>query len=362
MVERFDIMNNKSALDYAKMCADNIMNKFTPAALPPEGRFHYHQGVFLAGVERIYHLTNDEKYIKYLKEWVDLNIDENGNSDTCYLTEFDDIQPGILLFYLYDQTGDERYKIMLDKMNDAIEKWPTNAKGGVWHKYYNPNQMWLDTMYMMGVFEAMYASRFDNSYMFEKIYMQMKLMYDYMKNPETGLMYHMWDDSRQHERVDKETGLIRVHWGRAMGWYLVALAEIMEYAPKESLLYKEAKNIEIELIDAISKYQDKESGLWYQVLDKTDNERNWLETSCTSLFTYAAAKSYRLGIIGDKYRDMILSGYNGVLSKTEIKGNVLSVTGVCIGTGVGKIDYYYDRPIITDDLHGTGIHKMLNNI
>lgn len=363
-------MNNRSALDYARMCADNIMRKFTPDKLPPTGRFHYHQGVFFAGVERIYQLTHEEKYMEYLKEWVDLNIDEKGNSDTCYLTEFDDIQPGILLFNLYDKTGDERYKIMLDRMNDAVEKWPTNAKGGVWHKYYNPNQMWLDTMYMMGVFETMYAARFNNPYMFEKIYSQMKLMYDYMKNPKTGLLYHMWDDSKKHDLVDKETGLIKVHWGRAMGWYVTALAEIMEYAPKDSQLYQEAKRIEIEMLDVLRKYQNKESGLWYQVIDKIDDERNWTETSCTALFTYAAAKSYRLGIIGEEYKDMILSGYNGALSKTQVKGDVLSVTGVCIGTGVGEVDYYYDRPVITDDLHGTGtfilmcteIYKIINEM
>ncbi len=354
-------MENKTALDYAKMGAAAIMNKFTAETLPPTGRFHYHQGVFLAGVERIYRITGDEQYRNYIKEWVDLNIDENGESESCYLTEFDDIQPGILLFDLYRTTGDERYKKMLDIMNKTLEMWPTNAKGGVWHKYYNPNQMWLDTMYMMGVVSAMYAKEFDNPYMFEKIHAQMMLMRKYMTNPKTGLLYHMWDDSKAVSVVDRESGLIKHHWGRAIGWYVVAIAEILEYLPEDHHLRQDFIDIEVEVLDALVKYQDKETGLWYQLVDKVDDPRNWKESSCSALFTYAMAKALKLGIIDESYREVIIKGYNGVLSMVEMRDGVLTMTGVCIGTGFGNgtAQFYFDRPTVENDLHGMGSFLLM---
>lgn len=176
-------MNNLNALDYARMGADTIMKRFTVEELPPVKRFHYHQGVFLAGVERVYELTNDEKYKRYIKDWVDINVDENGDSESCVLTVFDDIQPAILLFDIYNETHDERYKKMLDRLFREVEMWPTNAKGGVWHMKFMDNQMWLDCMYMMGLFSAMYAKQFNVPYMFEKIYTQVMLMRRYMTEP-----------------------------------------------------------------------------------------------------------------------------------------------------------------------------------
>ena len=352
-------MANPTALDYAKMCADSVMGDYTPDTLPPADRFHYHQGVFLTGVEKIYHLSHEEKYRTYIREWVDKHIDEDGNSSSADLTEFDDIQPGVLLFNLFESTGYLKYKKMLDRMFDAVEKWPTNAKGGVWHKYRNKNQMWLDTMYMMGFFTAMYANKFNVPYMYDKICTQVKLIRENMTNPETGLLYHMWDDTHQHIFADRETGLIKVHWGRAMSWYVVALSEFTSLAPKDSELYELSVKIGKELLDVLKTYQDKETGMWYQVLDKVSDPRNWLETSATSLITYAAAKFRNNGVIGEEYDDMIIAGYNGALSKTESDGNKLSVTGVCVGTGVGREDYYFYRPTVANDLHGAGAFIMM---
>jgi unsaturated rhamnogalacturonyl hydrolase len=363
-------MKNMDALTYAKLGANTIMKKFKPAELPPNHRFHYHQGVFLVGVERIYQITKDETYRCYIKEWVDFNIDEDGDAPNCVMTEFDDIQPAILLFDLYHTTKDERYKKVLDRLYDKIEKWPTNAKGGIWHKYQNKNQMWLDSMYMMGVITSMYAYEFGEEYLFEKVYTQMKLMKDNMTNPETGLMYHMWDDSKKEKHVDPKTGLVKVSWGRAIGWFAVAVAEILEYLPKNHHLRQEFIKAEQDILNALKQYQDKKTGLWYQVVDKADDERNWLETSCSALFTYAMAKSLRLGIIDESFQDSMMKGYHGVLSKTKVQDETLTVTGVCIGTGVGEPEYYYERDTVENDLHGMGafllmcteIYKLENHI
>lgn len=348
-----------TALEHAKMCADSVMAKFTPETLPPEDHFHYHQGVFLSGVEKIYNLTKEERYRRYIKEWVDNHVKEDGTCPTAEIKSLDDIQPGILLFGLYETTGYMKYKKLLDTFFDALEKWPTNNYGAVWHKFRNPDQLWLDTMYMYGLFTAMYCKKFNTPYMFGKLLTQVKLIRERMFNPATGLPYHMWDDSKRHMFVDKESGLAKVHWGRATGWYIVSLAEFTEYAPKDSELYRLSIEIARELLDTLFKYQDKKTGMWYQVLDKVDDKRNWTESSCTALITYAAAKLYNNGIIGEEYRDRIISGYNGALSKTEIADGRLSVKDVCVGTGVGMEDYYLHRPTVSNDLHGAGAFIMM---
>ncbi len=349
-----------SPLELAAMGADTLMRKFTPAELPPAHHFHYHQGVFLTGVERLYTLTGDKRYFNYIKSWADLNIGADGRCDTASPELLDDIQPGMILFNLYREKGESRYKTMLDTLYSRVEEWPTNAKGGLWHTYAKKNQMWLDTMYMMGVFTTMYACEFGEAYMIEKVCRQAEIMRKYMYNPATGLMYHMWDDSKKHPAVDPETGLIRVHWGRAMGWYVVALADIIELLPEGNPYRRTLIDIEQPLIEAVMTYQDDETGLWYQVLDKAGDVRNWTESSCSALFTYAAAKCVRLGIIPDAYNPAIMKGFRGVvLNKIELRGGDLIMKDICIGTGVSNLSYYFNRPTSENDLHGMGAFLMM---
>lgn len=352
-------MGNMNALDYAKMGAKTLMDKFTAETLPPVNHFHYHQGVFLAGVEQVYKLTGDKKYKEYIKSWMDMHIDENGNAQYQADTIFDDVQPCLLLFDLYRETGDERYKIMMDRSFRNVEMWPTNAKGGVWHMKFMDNQMWLDTMYMMGVFTARYAHEFDNPYMFEKLHKQMMLMREYMTNPQNGLLYHVWDDSKKIENCDPETGLIKYCWGRAIGWYVVAIAEMLEYIPENHPLRQDFIDIEIEVLNAIKKYQDKKSGCWYQLVDTVDDSRNWTESSCTALFTYAMAKCLRNGIIDASFKETTDKGYEGTISKTEIRDGEFCMKDICIGTGYGDEQHYYNRPTSENDLHGVGAFLLM---
>ena len=346
-------MEYLSARECMERGAAALMDRFKPSELPPVNRFHYHQGVFLAGVERVYALTGNRKYRDYIKAWVDINIDENGDCATYSDIMFDDIQPAVLLFGLYRETGDERYKKMLDRLYRDVELWPTSAKGGLWHKKNKDNQLWLDTMYMFGVFAARYAHEFGKPYMYERILQQAELMYRYMRNPETGLLYHMWDDSKQAAHTDAD-GLVRVHWGRANGWYAAALAEMIGILDEGSAVRERLIEIERAYLASVVKYQDKKSGLWYQVLDKGEDARNWTESSCTALFTYALAKCLNMGVIDASYRENALLGYRGVMSKTEIKDGALLMNDICVGTGVGEEEYYFKRPVSQNDLHGVG--------
>lgn len=354
------VADGKTALDYAKMGADTLMRKFTVDILPPRERFFYTQGVFLSGMERVYLLTGDKKYYQYIKDWVDHYIDEHGNVrfDTRS-RQFDCMQPAILLFNLYKETGDERYKAVLDKFAPMVEMWPTNAMGGFWHKYEHANQMWLDGLYMIGPYSVMYAHHYNKPYFYETVYQQMELMRRNMTDPKTGLLYHAWDDSKQIDWADKITGLSQIFWGRAIGWYAVAIFDILDYLPEDHPRRIEFINAGLDIINAVLRFQDEETGLWYQVVNKGEDSDNWLEVSCSCLYTYAIAKAVRKGFLHKSYARHIHKAYKGIINTLTFEGDDLIVSGICVGTNVGDYEFYIKRPTVQNDLHGMGAFLLM---
>jgi unsaturated rhamnogalacturonyl hydrolase len=352
-------VTKKNALDYAKMGADTLIRTFTAEELPPKNRFHYHQGVFLSGMERIYLLSGEQKYCDYLKAWVDYFIGENGDIRYCDVKEFDDMQPAILLFNLYKKTKDERYKKVLDRFAPIVEMWPTNALGGFWHKHHRQNQMWLDGLYMIGPYSVMYASYFGKPYFYDTAYQQMNLMRRNMTDPRTGLLYHAWDDSKTAEWADKKTGLSPEFWGRAIGWYAVAIMDILDYLPADHPRRQEFANAERDIINALVRFQDEETGLWFQVVDKGDQPGNWRETSCSSLYAYAIAKAVKTGLLHKAYFKYADKAYAGIINALTFEGENLIVSNICIGTGVGDYDFYIKRPTVQNDLHGMGAFLLM---
>ena len=352
--------NEKTALDYARMGADTLIRQYTAGELPPKDRFHYHQGVFLSGVERIYLLGGEEKYYQYIKDWVDYYIDEGGDVRfDNYSRQFDDMQPAILLFNLYQKTGDARYKKVLDKFADMVDRWPTNARGGFWHKYEHPNQMWLDGLYMIGPYSVMYAHYFGRPYFYEKVFRQMDLMRRNMTDPQTGLLYHAWDDSKQISWADKTSGLSPVFWGRAIGWYAVAMFDILDYLPEDHPRRGAFISAGLDIINALIRFQDEETGLWHQVVDKGGHEGNWLETSCSCLYTYAIAKAIKKGFLHKSCARYIHKAYEGILKTLTFEGDNLIVSRICIGTDVGDYRFYINRPTVANDLHGMGAFLLM---
>ena len=352
--------DTKNALDYARMGSDTLIRKFTVSELPPKNRFHYHQGVFLSGMERTYFLSRDKKYYNYIKDWMDHYIDNEGKIRFDeYERQFDDMQPAIMLFHLYKETQDQRYKKVLDDFVPLVEMWPTNAWGGFWHKYNRPNQMWLDTLYMIGPYSVMYAHHFAKPYFYECIYQQMNLMRRHMTDPKTGLLYHAWDDSREIDWANKETGLSAEFWGRAIGWYAVAIMDILDYIPEDHRRRPEFVSAGLDIINALLRFQDQETGLWFQVVDKDDHKGNWLETSCSSLYTYAIAKAIKKGLLHKSYSKYIHRAYEGIIKSLKFEGEDLIVSNICIGTGVGDLQFYFDRPTVANDLHGMGAFLLM---
>ena len=350
-------MNSMTARDLAIRSAETMMNKFAAPDLPPVTKFHYHQGVFLSGMLHTYSLTGDERFFDYAKAWVDSTLGDDGlpfNMDTNAL---DDLQPGILLYPIMDKTKDQNYKKILDKIIYHIDRWPTSDEGGFYHKIGGKAEnMWLDGMYMGGPVTVEYGVRYGRPDLFDKVHLQMSLMRDRITDPKTGLMFHAYDMTRKAEWADSETGCAPHFWGRAMGWYAVALLEIARLLPESYEKKAEFQSKAKELIEALLGYQDKTTGLWRQVVDRTDDPENWFETSCSCLYLYALSMATEMGLFEKEcVRSTAALAFEGIKSKLVLRDDgYLGVSGVCIGTGVGNYAHYLARPTSENDLHGVG--------
>lgn len=350
---------NHSPLTLAVSACDTMMRKFAPEKLPPVGQFHYHQGVFLSGMFQTYLLTGEEKYFTYVKDWVDSIFGSDGSIHTFDPGKMDDMQPGILLFPLYERTCDLRYKKALDILSASMDVYPRCACRGFWHTWELDNQMWLDGLYMGGPLLAMYGRAFSRPEYFDEVVYQCMTMKKNTYDAQTGLLYHAWDEGRKALWSDPKTGCSHEFWGRSIGWVLIAILDILAYLPENHAGILPLKHMLSNLLTAIARYQDEVSGLWYQVVNKGSEADNWLETSCSCLYVAALARATRLGIMDQSYLTRARKGFEGVAARLKWDEEGIRVEGVCIGTGVGDYAHYIHRPTSVNDLHGMGAFLLM---
>lgn len=342
------------ALAMAEKASKTLMRTFTPEELPPANVWHYHQGVYLYGMQRVWEKTQNQEYFDYLKSYIDNLLDEEGN----FLFErdqLDSIQVGILLYPLLNETSDPRYKKAADKLRYLYHTLNKTKEGGFWHKDKYPYQMWLDGLYMAGPFALMYQNAFNEQGLDDMVLYQEKLMRKNMKDEKTGLLYHAYDESRKMPWANPETGRSPEFWGRSVGWYGTALIDILDHLSKDHSGRGELIESLQSLIKSLVNYQDEKTGLWYQIVDKGSLQDNWFESSCSSLFIYSIARAVGEGYVGKEYLAAAVKGYQGLLNQMiEVDGESLTMKGICIGTSAGVYDYYVSRPVSENDLHGVG--------
>lgn len=348
----------QTPISYAENACETMMRKFKAAELPPKGHFHYHQGVFLSGMHHTYQLTDREAYFCYIKDWVDSVIDAEGRILDYTHGELDDIQPGILLFPLWDKTGDSRYRKGLQSVLQQVEDIPRNKLGGYWHKPYLEDQMWLDGLYMAGPFCAEYGRRFDHPELFRQVIAQALLMREKTIDEESGLLYHAWDGSGKEDWADPQTGRSPEFWGRSIGWVPVALLDDLDHIAEDEAGRKDLLQMATELLAAVCRFQS-DDGRWYQVVNKPEEAGNWLENSCTCLFVAALCKAVRKGFMRPEYAVQAHRGFDGVIRSLEWAGEDVQIGNVCIGTGVGDYQHYCNRPVSVNDLHGVGAFLLM---
>ena len=363
-------MSNLTPIEYGIEACKTIMKRYAPEKLPPchgTSLFSYHQGVFLSGMYGIYKKTNNQEFFDYMKAWVDSTLKEDGmvkdlGSGWVSLETLDFRQAGILFFPLYEKTKDEKYLKNTEYLVESLKDYPTNSKGGFWHMKYEENQMWLDGLYMVGPLMAMYAQKMDKPEFFDMATKQIIVMYENMLDEKTGLLVHGWDESKKAGWADKETGKSQEVWGRAMGWYVTAVVNILDFLPQNHKDRERVIDILRELLVAMVKYQDKEDGRWYEVVDKGDRQGNWLENSCSCLFVYALSKAVRKGYIDEAFKKSAKRGYDGIIKSLgwSDEGELL-VGDICVGTCIdeGTYEHYINREKCINDLHGGGAFTIM---
>lgn len=329
------------------------------------GKWSYDFGVVLMGVKEAYFQTGDERYYDYIKKHMDFYIGEDGSIKNYRFEamNIDYVNNGKLLFLLFEKTGEEKYKKALDRLYTQLENMPRTSEGGFWHKNIYPHQMWLDGLYMGSPFYAEYLLTFKNGEGLDDVVKQFEICFKHTIDEKTGLLYHAWDEKKEQEWCNPETGLSKNFWGRSMGWYVMALADVIGLLPEEN---KHRNTLEEQLrhcMDALKKVQDARSKVWYQVLDKGNERGNYLEASASSMIVYAAAKAYQLGVLDASWESFVLESYQGVLDEFIFytKEDWVNLIRNCEVAGLGGDDnrdgtfvYYISEPICTNDFKGYG--------
>ncbi len=333
----------------------------TPIGIPRS--WTYEQGVQLKAVEQVWYQTGDPKYFDFIKRGMDFWFDNDGKLRGYDLEEYniDHVTPGRAVLTLWRVTGDERYRKAADLIRSQLKTHPRTNEGGFWHKKIYPWQMWLDGLYMGQPFYAEYSEVW-NEDNWNDIANQFVWMEKHARDSKTGLLYHGWDESRQQKWADKTTGLSPHVWGRAMGWYAIALVDVLDHFPRNNPRRAELVAILGREAEAIAKYQDR-SGVWWDIIDLPGKGKNYRESSCSAMFVYALTKGVRQGNLPAKYLETARKGWEGIKKEfiKERPDGFLDWEGTVSVSGLGgnpyrdgSFDYYMSEKLRTNDVKGLG--------
>lgn len=325
------------------------------------GTWGYAISLYLYGQYMVYKRTGNKKYLDYIRGWVDSHVNDAGEIDRK-ITALDYMLPGNLLIVLHKETGQQKYKTAADTIRHTFDTYPRTTDGGFWHAYSRQHQLWLDGMYMSMPFLVRYGQAFhDEKYACDEAVKQLLIYAKHLNDPPSGLMYHAYDESGQQPWAQPVTHHSSFFWCRAIGWYGMALIEVLEVLPHHHPQRNDLIQLVRQLAGAYAKYQDKTAGRWYEVVDKATTPGNWLETSSSSMYTYTLSRAMERGYIGKHYDSVMRKGYKGVLSQvTRDSDGFAHIANICGGTNVGDLQFYLDRPRNTDDFHGIGAFLIMN--
>jgi len=328
--------------------------------IPPKWVYDY--GVILNGMKTLWQTTGDRRYYDFIKRGVDAFVNDDGTIKTYKVDEYnlDQVRMGSAVLMLYRVTGEEKYKKAADLIRSQLRTQPRTNEGGFWHKKIYPYQMWLDGLYMAEPFYAEYSAVFgENNW--DDIASQFIWMEKHARDEKTGLLYHAWDESRQQRWADKQTGRAPMFWGRAMGWYAMALVDVLDYFPKDHPKRRELISILNREMTALGKVQDKQTGLWWLILDAPGKDRNYYEASAACMFVYALEKGVRMGYLPASFLTRARTGWAGIQKEFVQKDSDVNLLKTIGGAGLGgnpyrdgSYDYYVSEKVVTNDPKGVG--------
>ena len=323
--------------------------------------WNYTTGLLMQAMDDVASVAERPEFAGLAEQVIGSYIREDGGIHTYKRETFniDNINSGKVLLRLYQRTGEPKYKIALDVLAGQLKDHPRTSEGAFWHKKRYPSQLWLDGVYMGMPFLAEYSVAMGNDQGLEEAVQEVLITHKRLKDPSTGLYFHAWDEARVQKWANPDTGLSRHIWGRGVGWYAMALVDMMDIIPAErSDLRDPIIDIINELAAALIVHQDN-TGTWFQVMDMPGEPGNYREASSSSMFVYFLAKAAHQGILPDTYQEAALRGYQGLLDEFvtfKADGNI-DITNICAvgGLGAGRdgsFSYYMSEEVTNNDPKG----------
>ena len=309
--------------------------------------------------------TSRAQILDYVEAWYDAIIDEDGNIYKYRQSNYsqDHICPGRTLFQLYDLTGKEKYRKAMDLLYAQLQSQPRTPEGGFWHKQIYPDQMWLDGLYMAEPFYAEYTKRYvtdpaGQAANYADIARQFLIVAKHTYDPATGLYRHAWDSSHRMFWCNAATGQSDHAWGRALGWYMMAMVDVLPILPENTPGRDRMLEIFQDICATLPDYADPRTGMWYQVLDRPGAEGNYVEATAGAMFSYALLRGCRYGYLGcDKYARQTYRKM--VKTFVSREGGMVSLNRCCEVAGLGgkqnrrgDYDYYINEKICSNDPKG----------
>lgn len=351
---------------WSKKMVDSVMERYPKLyeSKKYNGKWSYDYGVVLKGVEKVWKKTGEQKYFDFIKSNMDYFINDEGNIKMYDKEKYniDYINNGKILLFLYDETNEERYKLAADRLRAQLENHPRTSEGAFWHKEIYPYQIWLDGLYMGSPFYLEYKQMFEDGDPSD-IVNQFMICDKHTRDEKTQLRHHAWDEKKIQPWSDPETGLSKHYWSRSIGWYLMALIDVIEMLSEDSENRTKLEWIFKDTLEGVIRFQD-ETGTWYQIINQGERKPNYLEASGSSMFLYALAKGERLGILTEeKWKTAIDKAFNGIIEEFVLltKENWVNLNMCNEVSGLGGDDqrdgsfaYYMSEPIIMNDFKAVG--------
>ena len=348
-----------------RMADSEMARRGDSLAWKPGGsaKWDYTAGLFTLSLLKLNERVNDPRYVQFAEKAIGSFIDTNGMIQGYKVDEYnlDSINPGKTVLALYQLNQEPRYRLAARLLRAQLHKQPRTSEGGFWHKQRYPEQMWLDGIYMASPFYAQYAQLIESSPQgFDDVAKQIRLVAAHTYDPVTGLFYHGWDEAKKQGWANKTTGTSPNFWGRAIGWYGMALVDVLDFLPANHPARADILATLQKVCAGIAKYQDPATGLWWQVMDQGSRKGNYLEATASSMFVYTLAKALNHSYIPRDYVTTAVKGYQGLVDKlVKVDGSKVSLTKCCSVAGLGygrdgSFDYYIKEPVVDNDLKGVG--------
>ncbi|KAF4457438.1 Unsaturated rhamnogalacturonyl hydrolase yteR [Fusarium albosuccineum] len=327
----------------------------------------YQDAVLYLGFEKAYELSGDEKYFEWYKGQIEGPVvQEDGTIRGWDYNRFvlDEYRMGHNYLYLYDQTGDEKFKSAADIVRHMLDRYPRTPSGGFWHQQFFPDEMWLDGIYMADSFYAKWTHLYDsdNETAWDDILLQYELIDTHTRNDTSGLHVHGWCETGRASWADPETGRSPNVWDRAVGWYFMSLVEVLQFFPESHPGYDQLHGYLLSLAHGLKESRDPDSGNWWQVMNEPypGREPNFIEGSGSAMFTWGLLKGIDLGYL-DRYefletaQDSYLSLVDNFV--TELQNGTVTFNGTvteCILNANVTFEYYASRPVVVNGQNGVG--------